>query len=382
MVITERLAQQIVDRTMEIIGKNINVMNEQGIIIGSGDKDRLGTQHDGAVQVIKRQRGVTITEEEAGEMKGAKPGINLPILFQNQIVGVVGITGLPSEVESYGELVKMAAEVTLQQAFLTEQLQWDERLREEMVSQLIHSEIDDLFMERAERLNIDLTAMRVPVIIEIIPNHFEEDRLADVKRQVSSLLKNVLPAVDLIASISSTQFVVLKKVSKKVGGWDKTFTKQQLSQLYNHLKRLEGISIRISVGTPFSDVSDVEASFDRARKTLLVGKELQEQAAIYFYDDYLIAVLFSEVCHLDGGITDPYEAMVQHDKKGELEATFEAFVELDGELNEVADRLFIHRNTLRYRLGRIEALTGKDPRKIKDLLDLYISRLMYQLHKK
>lgn len=38
MILDSQLAQQIVDRTMAIIGYNINVMNQAGVIIGSGEK--------------------------------------------------------------------------------------------------------------------------------------------------------------------------------------------------------------------------------------------------------------------------------------------------------------------------------------------------------
>jgi len=53
MRITHKLAQNIVDKTMSILGKNINIMNENGVIIGSGDKSRLNQFHEGAAQVIK-----------------------------------------------------------------------------------------------------------------------------------------------------------------------------------------------------------------------------------------------------------------------------------------------------------------------------------------
>ena len=53
MKITHKLAQDIVDKTMSILEKNINIMDEKGVIIGSGDKSRLNQYHEGAAQVIK-----------------------------------------------------------------------------------------------------------------------------------------------------------------------------------------------------------------------------------------------------------------------------------------------------------------------------------------
>ena len=51
--VTKELAQKIVYRTMEIIDCNINVMNEKGVIIGSGDKKRMDQIHEGALMVLK-----------------------------------------------------------------------------------------------------------------------------------------------------------------------------------------------------------------------------------------------------------------------------------------------------------------------------------------
>ncbi|MCP1187931.1 sugar diacid recognition domain-containing protein [Priestia flexa] len=55
------LAQEIVNRTTNIIHRNINVMNEKGVIIGSGDHHRIDSIHEGAVRVIETQKGLKKT---------------------------------------------------------------------------------------------------------------------------------------------------------------------------------------------------------------------------------------------------------------------------------------------------------------------------------
>ena len=91
MKITQELAQQIVDRTINIIGKNINIMDEKGFIIGSGDKSRLDQYHEGAALVIKNKKKMFIYSENERLMVGVKPGVNLPIEDGDKIIGVVGI---------------------------------------------------------------------------------------------------------------------------------------------------------------------------------------------------------------------------------------------------------------------------------------------------
>lgn len=55
MNLNRELAQKIVRKTMNVLGKNINIMNSQGIITASGDQKRVNTFHEIAGEVIKRK---------------------------------------------------------------------------------------------------------------------------------------------------------------------------------------------------------------------------------------------------------------------------------------------------------------------------------------
>jgi DNA-binding PucR family transcriptional regulator len=65
----------------------------------------------------------------------------------------------------------------------------------------------------------------------------------------------------------------------------------------------------------------------------------------------------------------------EHDRRrgGDLEATLRAFLELDGSYAETADRLHVHVNTLRQRLSKLTELTGRDPRRTNDRVDLVLA---------
>ncbi len=76
-----QLAQQIVERTMNIIGYNINVMNNHGVILGSGESKRINTIHEGALLAISQQRTVIIDDGTMLNLKGVKSGINQPYII-------------------------------------------------------------------------------------------------------------------------------------------------------------------------------------------------------------------------------------------------------------------------------------------------------------
>ncbi|MCZ5424232.1 hypothetical protein O5558_20510 [Escherichia coli] len=66
-----KMAQDIVARTMRIIDTNINVMDARGRIIGSGDRERIGELHEGALLVLSQGRVVDIDDAVARHPHGA-----------------------------------------------------------------------------------------------------------------------------------------------------------------------------------------------------------------------------------------------------------------------------------------------------------------------
>ena len=366
--LNKQLAQEIVDRTMGIIGKNINIMNNQGVIIGSGDKKRLDDVHEGAVIVIKEGTGFEITEDEAKRLHGVKPGINLPINFDGKIMGVIGITGSPDEIRSFGELVRMAAELSLQQAVLMNEIQWDQRLKEELVSQIIHYEgkHDPLFLERSMRLGIDLELARAAIVIKT------SDR-----KKTFTYLKSRLQKEDLLL-MQHDRIVILKAVPPAdLDHYLKKITEGWL----DGLRKNGNIQVKIGVGQYHEGLSGLTKSYRQAVHTLKSGLKLTPQKDIFMYEDYYLPVFLLNASKkgLTEGLQPFYKSLKEKDVKGELTESLRALIETNGDMNKAAQKLFVHRNTLRYRLDKITEITGKDPRKTTDLLHLYLSFLNNEL---
>ena len=116
MNINKTLAQEIANKVMQVIPYNVNIMDEIGRIIGSGDSERIDNYHQGAQLAIEQESIVSIYHSEGG----AKPGVNIPIQFRNRIIGVIGISGDPDIVSPFAELVRVTAELLLTKSFYLE----------------------------------------------------------------------------------------------------------------------------------------------------------------------------------------------------------------------------------------------------------------------
>ena len=116
MSIDNNTAQKLVEKIMDNIDYkvNINIMNEYAEIIASGDKKRIGKIHSGALDVIKNAKTMEYFDSIDSDKESAKPGINMPLIFNNEVIGVVGVTGNPNEIKLIANIVKMITEILIE----------------------------------------------------------------------------------------------------------------------------------------------------------------------------------------------------------------------------------------------------------------------------
>ena len=109
MKISKSAATDLIREISSVIDYDINIMNENGVILASTDKERVGQFHEGAHLVIKQNlKELPVYYDE--EYAGCRQGINLPLFSDDNIIGVVGITGDVSETGRYARLIKKVTE--------------------------------------------------------------------------------------------------------------------------------------------------------------------------------------------------------------------------------------------------------------------------------
>ncbi len=107
------------------------------MILGSGEPERINTRHEGAQLVLANGRIVELDTDAAKCLKGVQPGVNLPLMLDGRLMGVLGLTGDPQQVRTYGELVRMTAEMLLAQRHLQADQQWRRQRCDDLLALLL-----------------------------------------------------------------------------------------------------------------------------------------------------------------------------------------------------------------------------------------------------
>jgi carbohydrate diacid regulator len=401
--INHQLAQQIVDRTINIIGKNINIMDENGYIIGTGDRSRLNQYHEGAALVIKNKEKLFIYSENKNHLIGVKPGINLPIEDNKEIIGVVGITGDPDEVGPFGEVIKMTVEMMLQQEFLLKEVALERQAKENFVHDLISGRVgndSDLFIARGHIVGYDITLPRVAIVINIY--RFEKTAKQSLKKYsglkegeiyLQRIKNDVLRTIrdlfinqpqDIVSYIGGDRFIVLKTIKH----YDKPEINRERSITISRKIKSAILAQRkfyasIGIGEYHPGIKGIMRSYQEACRALEIGNKMDDKAGIHHIAHLGISRLFAEISPetCNDFIRYVYKDNANKKLKPIFLETLQAFFDNNMNITDTAKKIYVHRNTLLYRLEKIKQYTGLDPKKFGDALQLYIALQLNFLHK-
>ena len=192
MTIEPSTAREIVTQLAETIGQNINIMNTDGIIIASSDPAREGQLHSGARKLIREQLPLLVVEDNT-QYEGARNGVNLPIVFENELVGTIGITGRVSEVLKYGQIIKRMTEILLLDSRIREKTVIEQKARDRFFDEWILNELEvrneTEFQRMADALSIDVNN---PVRIAVLSMKFDNVPDDDIYTVISRLIRQTL----------------------------------------------------------------------------------------------------------------------------------------------------------------------------------------------
>lgn len=353
------LAQQIVSRAMEILPCNVNIMDSLGIIIASGDSSRIHTQHEGAQLVLANQRVVEIDESAASALRGVQPGINLPILHHQRLVGVIGITGELERVRPYAELLKMTAEMLLVQGDASHLEQLHQQQRTRLIKNLLDP--SQKLHERAKearQLGLHTAFPRQACLLELHASASSTPVITDLLNQIQ-----YLPGDHWCAIVSPTSLLWCPPLPHP------PITQDWLEQQFG---TYEKDLLRLAIAGPAHDITALHHASMAASHLVAWAQTNAPDERILILDDHHLSILIYR--HRDDWqvnmLLEPTRLLLRHRSGAILGRTLLAWIETDQHIDACATRLGIHRNSLNYRLKQVRTITGMDPNQADHLTRL------------
>ncbi|WP_128376307.1 CdaR family transcriptional regulator [Streptomyces cavernae] len=391
-MLSPSLAQEIATDTSAVIGFNVLITDADGMVIGSGDSSRVGTFHEASVEVVRTQEPATHTAPQALQLRGVRPGVTLPLVTDGQAVGTVGITGTPAQVRRFGLLVKRQTEILLRESVMLRSRLLAERAAEKLLTDIAsfdpHVVEGEFLLFRGAELGFDLRLRRVAVAFEVtVPE-------AGTRRQVAPAHDMALIRSELLRTVrevfADPQDVVATTAPGWIGVLHRLPDRRTPKALAADCRRVtdviaaqDGLSARAGIGEAATSVGGLHDSYQDACDALRLGARLASASQVHIHH-----ITDLRVHQVLAGVSQPARVRLLERTAADLRAqpdwpvlrdTITAWCESGFNLVRASEALHIHRNTVVYRMNKIEQITARSLRDHRTTMSLYLACLADQL---
>lgn len=346
-----QIAQQMVEATSSLVsGRTVNIMDTDGVIIASTEKERIGTLHSGAAIAMQTGRPVAIEKEQVALYPGAKEGCNMPMFSGGKALGVVGIYGDPQEVYDTARLLS---------AYTVQYFEHNANLQQQMVENELRNKLLGLLLHLGGHEDGNIAALMKALHIRLVfPVRVLAIGLQNEMDSVGSLhiFNTILsrmratgyldPKLD-IWGVHDNRITVIKS---DMDGQD--------AELIQHIQLLLSESpeaaFRISAGYMCNGVEDIRQSALEAAALFETGDgdvlDITDMSCFVRY------VLYQAEQRHGAYMETLYARLLRSFGEKEISVALETaacYYETGGSVNRSANMLHIHKNTLQYRIRRV-----------------------------
>ena len=224
--------------------------------------------------------------------------------------------------------------------------------------------------QKALELHVDVDIARVVFYIKVLKKG---------EIGIYEVIRNMFPdkEKDFVINIDSSNIVLIKELKEKQ---DASYIDALAKQIVDNVHSETMMSVLLGVSTVAENINYLNSAYKEAQIALEVGKVFDEEKYILHYDNLgigrLIYQLPIKLCEL---------FLHEVFKKGDISLldsetilTINKFFENDLNVSETSRQLFVHRNTLVYRLEKIYKLTGLDLRKFDQAIVFKVAMMVHK----
>lgn len=343
-MISNQILQSTIDGLKNIIRRELSVAEREGKIVATTEESMVNTVIESADIFIQSPAENQLVQ-----------GYQYFKVFDNGSPEyIVMIKGEDEEAYRIGKITAFQIQNLL--VAYKERFDGDNFIKNLLLDNLL---LVDIY-SRAKKLRIENNVPRVVFLIETE---------IDKEFNVVEIVRSIFPTKqkDFVTAVDEKSIILVKELKEK----DSKEEIDQISKhIYDTLSAEAMTSVYVAIGTVVNDLKNVSASYKEAKMALEVGKIFEENKKIVNYEQLgigrLIYQLPAPLCKMFINEVLHELSMDQFDE--ETLTTVNKFFENNLNVSETSRQLYIHRNTLVYRLDKLQKMTGLDLRNFDDAI--------------
>ena len=351
---SSRMFQGVVLQMKDSVSRTIGVIDSDGFVVACSELTCIGEHWAGAVDAVNHaENGVAYYEG-----KTLRPLVGWGAQF-DYAAFVKGEDEMASSVCAVAVVAFNGAKVAYE----------EKHDNATFVKNIISDNIllGDIYTQ-AKELHFLSEAPRAAFLVR---------QLGPADASIIDIIQNLFPdkQSDFVISINETDVALVKQLND---GADAKELQKIAKQIAAAVTQELGVKVVIGISTVVSHIRDLARAYKEAGVAIDVGKVFENEKTIINYENlgigrliYQLPTILCQMFLQEVFKKNPIDALDQ-----ETLLTINKFFENNLNVSETARKLFVHRNTLVYRLEKIKKLTGLDLREFDDAITFKVALMV------
>ncbi|WP_432351950.1 sugar diacid recognition domain-containing protein [Sporosarcina sp. A2] len=381
-------AQSIVEQFSSLLDIPISITDNNGVIIGSTDNNRIGSVHLGTAEVSQSGKVLFFSKEQTDDLVNVFPGIAAPLRFQQETVGVLGLIGDPAKVERYVQFVQSHIEMILMESYRSRSVASQMEVMQDFIQRLSSYKEETDYSRIQNYCELHGFTLGIPrrcILLDKqssniqVPNLEQTPTFNQEEQALYLFLTKVFVTneQDVVAPLSKGQWLILLANQPDDSRQMKKRLEVASGKLHKFLDKRDVVrGFMFSYSEPSSSIEGIFKNYEYCKKSLDIAKRHDFQQSFFSIDDWdLLSHGFIEEISLPSQWTleNHIGKLLNHLNGMVLIESFLAYCEEQLNMSQAARKLYIHRNTLLYRLQQLQQVVEIDLHSFKQCTLLYLA---------
>ena len=389
MTLTTKIVQPFIATLEEALHYKVTITDTNGYIVGSSDPARLNQFHPSAYEILCERQPIEswdiATDSYVNVPEGVQLGYGERVIYDGECIGLIGLVGAPEEIKQSIKTAQLVLQLMLDRKKASDELKLISKDKKAFLLRLLQGQYGspEWIKERADTYKIDLSRPRYVLTVQINLEKLEEKsplELSRIKETMHRAIRSIFSEQeDLLYEYDTGETVLLTAGKHSDASQRRRQIEKAAARLYAELREQCKVSALIGVSEECGDYTGIPLALRQGRMAAEIGAKTENGEGLYFYSQMRLGRIVASFSPEIRPILqrDILSKLLENHGDSLLETLF-AYFEMNGNVSQTADKLFIHRNTLQYRFRKIKEITGFDVYNIDDLVQLRLAVLQYR----
>lgn len=389
MTLTTKIVQPFIATLEEALHYKVTITDTNGYIVGSSDPARLNQFHPSAYEILCERQPIEswdiATDSYVNVPEGVQLGYGERVIYDEECIGLIGLVGTPEEIKQSIKTAQLVLQLMLDRKKASDELKLISKDKKAFLLRLLQGQYGspEWIKERADTYKIDLSRPRYVLTVQINLEKFDEKsplELSQIKETMHRAIRSIFfEQEDLLYEYDTGETVLLTAGKHSDASQRRRQIEKAAARLYAELREQCKVSALIGVSEECGDYTGIPLALRQGRMAAEIGAKTENGEGLYFYSQMRLGRIVASFSPEIRPILqrDILSKLLENHADSLLETLFTYF-EMNGNVSQTAEKLFIHRNTLQYRFRKIKEITGFDIYHIDDLVQLRLAVLQYR----